>query len=117
MTVDTAMRHMEAISDDLMTVEQLAEVFMVCARRDLRPATFAGQQALSELRGVLDPDLMPTAKDFAAVYLATGKTEADRLGRWGASPHYVPSSLTESAWCRSTLKRTALLQEIEGMKS
>lgn len=117
MTVDTAMRHMEAISDSIMTVEQLADVFMTCARHDLRPTPVAGEQALSELRGVLDPDLMPTAKDFAAVYLATGRSESDRLSRWGTAPHYVPSGVTESAWCRSSLKRAALLQEIEGMKS
>jgi len=102
------MEYMEALSDSLMTVEDLALVFTRCARYDVNPV--AGHS--SELAGVLDPRLMPTAREFAAVYLATGTTEYDRKSRWDTRSAFAPNAATESAWCRSMLKRSAMREQV-----
>lgn len=111
-TADLAMEYMEALSDSLLSVEELAVVFMRCARYDVNPVATRTHSPVSELVGVLSPQLMPTAHEFAAVYLATGTTEADRVGRWGVVPSYRPTATTESAWCRATLKRAAMREQV-----
>lgn len=58
------------------------------------------------LRTYLPETKMPTALQFEAVYQLTGKTEADRRDR--DTPFFTPE--TESAWCRSMLKRWVVQQ-------
>lgn len=53
------------------------------------------------LRKFLPEHRMPTALQFEAVYRITGKTELDRRNR--KDFEFTPA--TESAWCRSVLKR------------